>query len=308
MPAPAAARGIRFLPKTAVPFLRRLPLALLVAPLFALFALLGCREAPAPDPDVLRFAAIPDQAPAQVLDQHQALMDRVCGVARYRCRWVPVDSYEGLVDRFGRGEVDLAYFGAATFAQARQRHGAVPLAMRDVDFRFTSVILVRKEGPLQGLADLRRRRFAFANRSSTSGHLMLRQRLADEQLVPERDFASVRYTDDHDAAMRALAGGQVDAAGVNAIVFYRRVAAGDPTASALRVLWQTPPFTDYVWAARAELSPALRQRLVDAFLDLDIASASDRAALQAEGADGYVPAFPEDFEEVLAVLRAQGKL
>jgi phosphonate transport system substrate-binding protein len=95
---------------------------------------------------------------------------------------------------------------------------------------------------------------------------------------------------------------------VNAIVFYRRMAAGDPAASALRVLWQTPPFTDYVWAARAALSAPLRQRLVDAFLDLDIASEADRAALRAEGAGGFVPAFPEDFEEVLAVLRAQGKL
>jgi phosphonate transport system substrate-binding protein len=290
---------------TAVPFLRRLLWTLLLAPLSAL---LGCREAPAPDPDVLRFGAIPDQSLAQVLGQHEALMGRVCGAARRRCRWVPVDSYDGLVDRFGRGEVDIAYFGAATFAQARQRHGAVPLAMRDVDFRFTAVILVRKDAPLQGLADLRQRRFAFANRSSTSGHFMLRQRLADEQLVPERDFASVRYTADHDAAMRALAAGEVDAAGVNAIVFYRRVAAGDPAASSLRVLWQTPPFTDYVWAARPALSAPLRQRLIDAFLDLDIASEADRPALRAEGAGGFLPAFPEDFEEVLAVLRAQGKL
>ena len=290
---------------TAVPFLRRLLWTLLLAPLSAL---LGCREAPAPDPDVLRFGAIPDQSLVQVLGQHEALMGRVCGAARRRCRWVPVDSYDGLVDRLGRGEVDIAYFGAATFAQARQRHGAVPLAMRDVDFRFTAVILVRKDAPLQGLADLRQRRFAFANRSSTSGHFMLRQRLADERLVPERDFASVRYSADHDAAMRALADGEVDAAGVNAIVFYRRVAAGDPAASSLRVLWQTPPFTDYVWAARPALSAPLRQRLIDAFLDLDIASEADRPALRAEGAGGFLPAFPEDFEEVLAVLRAQGKL
>ena len=272
---PAAARGKRFLPMNAAPLLRRLLWALLLTPLVVL---LGCREAPTPDPDVLRFAAIPDQSLDHVLRQHQALMDRVCGAAQRRCRWVPVDSYEALVDRFGRGEVDFAYFGAATFAQAWQRHGAVPLVMRDVDFRFTSVILVRRDSPLRGLADLRQRRFSFANRNSTSGHYMLRQRLADERLVPERDFASVRYSADHDAAMRALADGEVDAAGVNAIVFYRRMAAGDPAASALRVLWQTPPFTDYVWAARAALSAPLRQRLVDAFLDLDIASEADRPA------------------------------
>jgi phosphonate transport system substrate-binding protein len=290
---------------TAVPSLRRLLRALLLA---LLPALLGCREAPVPDPEVLRFGAIPDQSPAQVLDQHGALMDRVCGAAQRRCRWVPVDSYEALVDRLGRGEVDLAYLGAATFAQARQRHGAVPLVMRDIDFRFTSVILVRKDAPLQSLADLRQHRFAFANRSSTSGHFMLRQRLAQEQLVPERDFASVRYSANHDGAMPALADGEDDASAVNSLVYYPRATPGDAVASKLRVLWQSPPFVDYVWAARPALSAPLRQRLTDAFLDLDIASATDRAALQAEGAGGYVPAFPEDFEEVHAVLRALGKL
>jgi phosphonate transport system substrate-binding protein len=221
---------------------------------------------------------------------------------------VPTDSYEALVASFGRGEVDVAYFGAVTFAQAMQRHGAVPLAMRDIDFRFTSVIVVPKNSGAHGIDELKRLRFSFANRSSTSGHFMLRQRLLDEHIVPEQYFSSVAFTADHDATIHAVARGDADAGGINASVFYKRVASGDPDALALRVVWQTPPFTDYVWAGRRELSAPLRQAIIDAYLDLDQASAADRPALQAEATAGFVPAFSSDFEEMRTVLQSQGQL
>jgi phosphonate transport system substrate-binding protein len=269
--------------------------------------LAGC-ERSAENPPRLRFSAIPDQTPGLVRAQHQQVVDRVCASAKMACEWVPVEGYEALVDRLGRGEIDVAYCGAVTFVQAWHRHGAVPLAMRDIDFRFSSVIVVRRSSNAQNLDDLKNVRFTFGNRSSTSSHVMLRQRLLDQSIVPERYFSAVGFTSNHDETMRAVAGGGADAGGVNASVFYGRLAAGDPAARSLRVVWQSPPFTDYVWAARRQLSAPLRQALVDAFLDLDLVNAADRPALLAEGANGYVPAFPEDFEEARGVLAARGEL
>lgn len=271
-------------------------------------ALAGCKQKVMEDTEPLRFSAIPDQPAVEVEQQHKALVERLCASIKKSCVWIPVDSYESLVDRVGRGEVDVAYFGGVTFAQALHRHQAVPLAMRDIDFRFTSVIVVPKESKARGLDDLRQVRFTFGNRSSTSGHFMLRRRLHDQNVMPEQYFSSVAFTSDHDATMRAVANGVADAGGVNASVFHRRLSVGDPVALALRVVWQSAPYIDYVWAARAELSAPLRQSLIDAFLDLDFASTVDGPALQAEGASGYLPAFASDFQEVTDVLRTQDRL
>lgn len=276
--------------------------------MLVLLALAACQPPPVADPPVLRFGAIPDQAPARVEQQHRAVIERVCEAAKLSCQWVPSSSYEELVDRFGRSEIDVAYFGAVTFAQALHRHAAAPLVMRDVDFRFSSVVLVRKDHPAQSLEQLRGSSFGFGNRSSTSGHYMLRQRLGDAHIVPEDHFASVVYTGNHDATLRAVADGRIDAGGVNASVFVQRLVDGDPAAAQLRVLWRSRPYTDYAWAARAGLSPALRARLADAFLDLDLGAPRDAEALSREGAAGYVPAFASDFDEATAVLRAQGRL
>lgn len=286
-----------------VQLLRRKALSIML-----MATLVGFQRLPAEDPQILRFSAIPDQFPARVLQQHEALMNRICAVIQKTCEWVAVESYDALVERVGRGEIDVAYMGAVGLARALHHQYAVPLAMRDIDFRFTSVIVVRKSSNISDLEDLRHTRFRFGNRSSASSHFMLRQRLEERNVFPERFFGQVTYAVDHDEAIRAVATGEVDAGGVNASVFYRRLADGDLSAAGLRAVWQSPPFNDYVWAARRLLSNELRQTLVEAFLDLELKSPSDTTALKDEGAAGYIPAFPSDFDEMTSVLKSHGAL
>ena len=268
----------------------------------------GCTR-PAPEaavPPVLRFSAIPDQAPENVRAQHEGVVREACAAAGLRCELRPSPSYEAVVDGLGREEIDVAYLGGVTYAQSRARHAVEPLAMRDIDLRFTSIVVVRADDPARQLADLKGRRFAFGNRISTSGHVMARHRLADVGFVPERDAASVSYTGGHDQTLQRVANGEADAGAVNAAVFVRAQVNGEPVAGALRALWQSAPYVDYVWAARRGLPPALRERLRDGFLDLSMAQPAQRAALERAGAQGYLPAFPSDFEEIVETLAAPG--
>jgi phosphonate transport system substrate-binding protein len=271
-------------------------------------ALSACRSPEPPAPGELRVSAVPDQSPEYVRRQHEALIDVVCGLARVQCKWQPARSYEELVAQIGRREVDVAFLGGVTFVQAEARHQAVPLAMRDIDYRFRSVVLVPDRDPARALSDLKGRRFAFGSRSSTSGHFMGRHLLRSSGIEAERDFASVVFSGSHDETMRLISTGQVDAGVVNASMYYRRVVDGDPIASSLRVLWHSPTYVDYVWAARGDLPAALRERLIDAFLDLDRTVPSHAEALARERAAGFVPAFATDFDEVRAVVHADGGL
>jgi phosphonate transport system substrate-binding protein len=276
--------------------------------LCCLLMLSGCQRSEAPAPSVLRVSAIPDQLPDRVLQQHEALVREVCKKAEVTCQWIPAPSYGELVAQIGRGEVDLAFLGGVTFVQAEHRHQVVPLAMRDIDFRFVSVVVVRDGDPARNLNDLKGRKFSFGNQLSTSGHFMARTMLSRNGLDPERDFGSVTYADIHDETMRRVSAGEVDAGAVNTSIFYQRLVEGDPVARSLRILWQSPPYNDYVWAGRRDLPIALRERLTDAFLGLDAAVPEHARALAHEGAKGFVPAFAADFEDVRAVVRNQRQL
>jgi phosphonate transport system substrate-binding protein len=268
----------------------------------------GCGGTARPVPAVVRFSALPDQAPDRVLAQHQEVVDEVCRIARLSCTWVPVPSYAALVAGLGRGDIDVAFFGGVTFAQARHRFGAVPLAMRDIDFAFTTVILVRAGDSARGLPDLRGRRFAFGDSNSTSGHFMPRYFLQRQGFTPERFFAGVTYSGRHDATVHMIADGRVDAGAVNGSLAYAMLASGDSAARRLRVLWRSPPFTDYVWASRPGLATDVRRRIQNAFLDLDLTQPAHRAALEHERAGGYVPVDPDEFDQIVEILRERGRL
>ncbi len=77
--------------------------------------------------------------------------------------------------------------------------------------------------------------------------------------------------------------------------------------AALRILDRTPSYTDYVWAAPADLPAQLRERIVDALLALSPRD-DDDDVLRPLGAEGFLPAGMSDFvgvERALASTPAQ---
>ena len=280
----------------------------LVAGAAVALLLSACGSEKASELAALRVSAIPDQAPERVLAQHGPVIEQVCSAAGLRCTWVASSTYEDVVAALGAGQIDLAFLGGVTFVLAHANHGSIPLVMRDIDARFVSAIIVKASDTARDLSDLRGKSFAFGARSSTSGHQMPRYFLRTEGFHPERDFASVSYSEGHDATVRMVLDGKVTAGAVNRQIlddaFRKELSAG----GRLRVLWESPPYNDYVWVARRDLPAAVRERLINAFLDLDHSKPESRDALLKEGAGGFFPAYPWDFSKLTSVLRELGRL
>lgn len=73
---------------------------------------------------------------------------------------------------------------------------------------------------------------------------------------------------------------------------------GRLTSGRLRVVWETPPYADYVWALRSGFDPAFTRRLRDAFLGLSPADDADALILDRMGAGGFLPASVDDFADL----------
>ena len=265
--------------------------------------LAGCPAPTSTDPALLRVSAIPDQNPANVRAQHLPLLGIACAKASVRCEWIDIDSYQGVVDALGNGSIDVAFLGGATFVRAREEFGAIPLAIRDVDTRFSSTLVVRADSSARRLEDLRGKPFSFGNRSSTSGHVMARYFLTRAGIEPERHFSRLEYSPNHDETLARVASGSVAAGISNSAVAYGAMARGGRYAGVLRVVWETPPYIDYVWVARRDLPEGLRSRLVNAFLDLDRDVPEEADALRSEGAGGFLPPRAREHAQVAEALR-----
>ena len=223
-------------------------------------------------------------------------------------------TYADLLRQFANKDVELAYFGGLTFVNAQANHGARPLVMRDVDTRFTSYFVIKADGPLRQCEDmsceaLAGKVFSFASRLSTSGHLMPRHFLSKEKaIIPEQFFGEVRYSGAHDKTLYELRGGEIDAGAVNSEIFRSMLLKGDIKPGEFRIIWETPPYPDYVWATARGMAEERRTKIRNAFLSLDINDEDHRDILRRMGAEYFLPAGSEDFAPLRAVAASLGLL
>jgi phosphonate transport system substrate-binding protein len=219
---------------------------------------------------------------------------------------VPLN-YAAVVEAMVNDKVDIAHFGGFTYVQASARAGARPLVQRLQDQQFHSLFITQPGSPIHALTDLRGHTFAFGDVNSTSGHLMpayfMRQAKVDAQVI-----VRAIYTGGHDATALAVANKKVDAGAMDELVFKRMTQDRRITASQVRVFYTTPPYVDYVWAARKTLDPKLGERVAQALLRLDPAHSQDRPILDFLSAARYVRATDASYDRLRQAARDAGLL
>lgn len=280
----------------------------------ALVALLGllaaCSDrgakAPGPSPS-LRVSMIPTTDPGKALRESQPLVDYLGkAVGRTVALTIPTN-YAAVVEALVNDQVDVAYLGGFTYVQASARASVVPLVQRDRDQDFHSVFVTQPGSPIRSLADLAGHSFAFGDVNSTSGHLMPESFMREARVPPEL-IEKALYTGGHDATLLAVANGKVDAGALDEAVFQRMTGQGKVAPDKVRVFYRTPPFFDYVWAARKGLDPATASAFSRAFLDLTPADPQKKAILDLLSATRYVKAEDASYEKLRQVAQKAGLL
>ncbi len=260
--------------------------------------------------EVIRVSGIPDENPTELMRKYQPLVEHLQKHLGVKVVYVPVIDYGAAVSALGAGKVDFAWLGGFTFVQAKVMAGAKPVVMRDIDREFQSVFIANTASGINKPEDLRGKGFAFGSKSSTSGHLFPRHFLSTiHKIDADKDFAGAPiYSGAHDATVKMVESGKVPAGALNIEVWNRMVAGDKFDKNKVKVIWTTPPFVDYVWAARKDLPPATVQKFANAFLSLNAAKPEEKAVLELQGAKKFVPAKVEDFDVIEQVGRSTGLL
>ncbi len=209
-------------------------------------------------PSVLNVGVLPDDDRKALRRRYEPLLAYLAEELDTKLELKIPEDYADLLELFGEGEIDVGYFGGVTFVQSHMKHGAVPLVMRDVDAKFTTYFLAGPETPGAAVANFAGRAFAFGSDLSTSGHLMPRYFLQEVGIAPESFFGAVRYSGAHDRTAAWVRDGVVDLGAANAEIVDNMLRDGRLAPDAVRIVWETPPYTDYVWAVRPGLSKAFR--------------------------------------------------
>ena len=167
--------------------------------------------------------------------------------------FVLYSNYEKQVEAHLRGDIDCAWNSPLAWLEAeraakRAGRTATAIAMRDTDCDLTSVVLVRSDGPIKDLADLRGKRIGVGASDSPQATLIPLVALAEAGVEGQvvRHEVMVGKHGDHVGgerdAVKALLAGTVDAACIidgNRLAFIREALFVPP---AVRVVLQTAPY------------------------------------------------------------------
>jgi phosphonate transport system substrate-binding protein len=125
--------------------------------------------------------------------------------------------YSGLISAMKEKKVDFAFFSALTYVIAEQKAGAKVLLKKVWDGPFYySAIITLKNSKINSIEALKGKRFGYVDEKSVSGHLYPQVLLKKKKFDPNHFFAETKFFGQHEASVKALINGQVDAVAVYA--------------------------------------------------------------------------------------------
>jgi phosphonate transport system substrate-binding protein len=258
----------------------------------------------------LHLVLTPSQKPTDLLAAGQEFGQVLGRMLDLPVRVTVASDYAAVIEALRNQTADLAFVHPAGYVLAN-REARASIIARNLwhgKASFTARFYVRKDSGLARLEDLRGKTVAFIDPASSSGYIYPMVMLIQRGLVRNKDprtfFREVVYAGSHDAGMRALLNGHVDA--LTSFDLAREQYLKDP-AERERIAWvaETPASPEAGIAGRHGLDPPLVARIRTALLQI---RGPAHAALlkRLYDIDGFEPADDRDYDPVRAAVELLG--
>jgi phosphonate transport system substrate-binding protein len=162
----------------------------------------------------LTFAVVPAENASGVMDRFAPFMEYLTKEIGTKVTLRVANDYAAVIEGQKSGNVQIAYYGPASFSKARIIGVKTDAFCIDVNSDGTkgyySVFYVRANSPYKTVADLKGKNLGLVDPNSTSGYNMPLFALNKLDIKPDTFFNKVVVTGSHENAVIALAQGTVD--------------------------------------------------------------------------------------------------
>jgi phosphonate transport system substrate-binding protein len=271
---------------------------------------LALAAAPAGAADRLHLVLTPSQKPTDLMatgEEFGQVLGKLVGMP---VRVTVASDYAAVIEALRNRTADLAFVHPGGYVLASREAKATIVAKNlwHGKSSFTSRIYVRRDAGIKTIEDLRGKTIAFVDPASSSGYIYPMVLLIKRGLVTNRDpksfFKEVVFSGAHDASMRALLNGHVDA--IASFDMAREQYLKD-TAERERLIFvaETEPIPEAGIAARDGLDPATFAKVRAALLQI---RAPAHAALlkRLYEIDGFETAEDREYDPVRAAIELLG--
>jgi ABC-type phosphate/phosphonate transport system substrate-binding protein len=227
-------------------------------------------------------------------------------------------SYEAQVEALLAGKIDIAWNTNLAYLQAVQASGerCRPIAMRDTDIDWRTLVIAPKGGAVKSLDDLRGKRLALGSRDSGHAAILPVHFLTERGLVEGKDYESVRFNSDMGKhgdtgkseveVLRAVLNGEVDAGAVGSPFWTGVVKEKIAPEGAVVAVWESPSFHHCMFTGRPDLEPKYADAFAKALYAMSFDNPEHRILLELEGLKEWVPPHVEGYQSLRDACVAQG--
>jgi phosphonate transport system substrate-binding protein len=164
----------------------------------------------------ITFAVIPSENASGVTERYAPFVAYLSKELGVKVNLRIANDYAAVIEGQRAGNIQVAYYGPASFARARLTGVKTDAFVIDVNSDGTkgyySVFYVLAKSPYQKFEDLKGKNLGLVDPNSTSGNNMPRFKMNQMGIDPDTFFSKVVFTGSHENAVLALAQGTVDVA------------------------------------------------------------------------------------------------
>lgn len=219
--------------------------------------------------------------------------------------------YNTIVEAMASKKVDVGFLPPTAYVLAKEKGAAEVIlqaqrfGVKDetgeptdelVDF-YKAMMIVKKDSAIQSVADLKGKKIAYQNVSSSAGYVWPAAVLMDNGIDPLKDVEPITVKG-HDQAVLAVLNGDVDAAAI--FQDARNVVKTDyPTVfEDTRVLTYTEKIPNDTISVRSDMSAEWTQKLQNAFIEIGQDEEGHKIISEIYTHEGYVKSDDTQFEIV----------
>jgi len=214
--------------------------------------------------------------------------------------------------------IDIAWNTNLAYLQADEwsGHTCRPIAMRDTDLGWMTMIVAVTGGPISTVADLKDRTLAIGSRDSGHAAILPVYFLEQQGMREGRDYRTLRFDSDvgkhgdtgtsEVEVVRAVLDGRADAGAIGSPLWNTVRGEHLVPEAGLREIWSSPAYNHCMFTARPDLELEQERRFAEALSAMSYDNPRHRAILDAEGLQRWLPPHLDGYAALREAADQQG--
>lgn len=206
-------------------------------------------------------------------------------------------NYQEAIDAIGNGKAHIAYLDPSAYCEAKKRYKVVPIAKAILDGSSTykSVIVARKDSPVNKIVEVKGKKLALGNIWSSSSYLIPAV-MFKEVGIGLKEFRSVNYLEHEDRIALSVLSNKHEVGGLSERVAVKYIPDG------LKIIKTSEAIPQYSVCAYSGLPEELRNKIKQALLSLTIRN-NPEVIKAMKDINGFSSAEDRDFDVVRVMIK-----